>query len=56
MNLSDHTLTCGMITTTGSILNFIFDNSKGGWVLAGLSIIIFIITVVLYKIERRNEK
>jgi hypothetical protein len=45
-----------MITTTSSILNFIFDNPKGGWVLAGVSVIIFTIAAVLYKKERRNEK
>ena len=56
MNPSSHSFTCGMITTTGSILNFIFDNPKGGWMLAGVSVIIFIITAVLYKKERRNEQ
>ena len=45
-----------MVTTTGAIMNFIFDNPKGGWMLAGVSAIIFIVTVILYKKERRNEK
>ena len=40
----------------GAIMNFIFDNPKGGWMLAGVSAIIFIIAAVLYKKERRNDK
>lgn len=53
MSPSSHSYNCGMITTTGSILNFIFDNPKGGWILACVSAIIFIIAAVLYKKERR---
>lgn len=56
MNPSSHSFTCGIITTISSILNFIFDNPKGGWMLAGVSAIIFIIAAVFYKKERRNEK
>lgn len=55
MNPSSHSFTCGMITVTSSILNFVFDNPKGGWMLAGISAIIFIIGAVLYRKERRNE-
>lgn len=56
MNPSSHSFTCGMVTTMGAIMNFIFDNLKGGWMLAGVSVIIFIIAAVLYKKERRNER
>ena len=56
MNPSSHSFTCGMITTTTAIMNFIFNNPKGGWMLVGMSVIIFIIAAVLYKKERRNEK
>lgn len=56
MNLSSHFFTCGMVTTTGAIMNFIFDNPKGGWMLVGVSAIIFIIGAVLHRKERRNEK
>ena len=56
MNPSSHSFTCGMITTTSSILNFIFDNPKGGWMLVGVSAIIFIIAAILYRKERRNEQ
>ena len=57
MSLSSHSFTCGMVTTTGAIMNFIFDNPKGGWMLVGVSAIIFIIAAVFNKIEKRmNEK
>ena len=56
MNSSSHSFTCGMITTTGAIMDFIYDNPIGGWMLVGVSVIIFTIAAVLYKKERRDEK
>ena len=55
MSPSSHSFTCEMITATSSILNFIFDNPKGGWMLVGVSAIIFIIAAVFYKKERRTR-
>lgn len=54
MNPSSHSFICGMITTTSSILNFIFGNPKGGWMLAGVSVIIFILAAVLYRKEKKE--
>lgn len=56
MSLSSHSFTCGMVTTTGAIMNFIFNNPKGGWMLVGVSVIIFIIATVCYIKERKEEQ
>lgn len=55
MSPSSHAFICGMTTTTGAVMNFIFDNPKGGWMLAGVSAIIFIIASVLYRKEKKEE-
>ena len=56
MSLSSHSFTCGMVTTTGAIMNFIFNNPKGGWMLVGVSVIIFIIATVCYIKEKKEDK
>lgn len=56
MSLSSHAFTCGMVTTTGAIMNFIFNNPKGGWMLVGVSVIIFIIATVCYIKEKKEDK
>lgn len=56
MSLSSHSFTCGMVTTTGAIMNFIFNNPKGGWMLVGVSVIIFIIAAVCYIKEKKEDK
>ena len=56
MSLSSHSFTCGMVTTTGAIMNFIFNNPKGGWMLVGVSVIIFIIATVCYIKERKEDE
>jgi hypothetical protein len=45
-----------MVTTTGAIMNFIFNNPKGGWMLVGVSVIIFIIAAVCYIKEKKEEQ
>ena len=45
-----------MVTTTGAIMNFIFNNPKGGWMLVGVSVIIFIIATVCYIKEKKEEQ
>ena len=56
MSLSSHSFTCGMVTTTGAIMNFIFNNPKGGWMLVGVSVIIFIIATVCYIKEKKEDE
>ncbi len=56
MSLSSHSFTCGMVTTTGAIMNFIFNNPKGGWMLVGMSVIIFIIAAVCYIKEKKEDE
>jgi len=54
MDTSVHTFTCGLITLTGSILNFVFDNDIAGWALLGVTAINFIIAYIIYRKEKKK--
>ena len=44
----------GMITLTGAIMNFMFDNPVAGWILLGLTAVAFTIGIILYKKEKQK--
>lgn len=57
MKISTHTFTCGMITLTAAVMDFIFDNPIAGWILLGLTAVIFTLGIFMYKRELKgNEK
>ena len=44
-----------MITLTAAMGDFVFDNPIAGWILLGLSAIIFTIAYIAYRKERKNN-
>jgi len=54
MTYSAHSFTCGMITLTGSVMDFVFDNPVAGWILLGLAAIIFDIAYIAYRKEHKR--
>ena len=43
-----------MITLTGSVMDFAFDNPVAGWILLGLSAIILAIAYIAYRKEHKR--
>ena len=54
MSYSAHSFTCGMITLTAALIDFVFDNSIAGWILLGATAIIFTLAYFTYKNEKNN--
>lgn len=53
MKDSTHSFTCGMITLTASLTYFVFDNPIAGWILLGVTVIIFTLAYFTYKNEKK---
>ena len=53
MSNSAHAFTCGMITLTMAVMDFVFDNPIAGWILLGLTVIIFTLAYFTYKNEKQ---
>lgn len=56
MSNSAHTFTCVMITLTGALLNFVFDDPISGWVLIGVTAVILLISAIFYKKEKEGKQ
>lgn len=56
MSSSAHAFTCGMITLTGALSNFVFDNPKGGWSLVAVTAILLTISALSHKKEKKKKK
>ena len=56
MKYSTHSFTCGMITLTAAVMDFVFDNPIAGWILLGVTVIIFTLAYFTYKNEHKEDK
>ena len=56
MSSSAHAFTCGMITLTGALSNFVFDNPMGGWILVAVTAILLTISALSHKKEKKKKK
>ncbi len=44
-----------MITLTSAVMDFVFDNPIAGWILLGVTVIIFTLSYFTYKNEHKED-
>lgn len=49
-------ITNGLITLTGALINLVYKNYIAWWILLGLTLLIVILGIVIYKIGKKKDE